>query len=123
MQLGKFSVSLCVSDLQASKTFYRKFGFESVGGEEDQGWMILANGECTIGLFYGMFDKNILTFNPGWKAEGKPLGEFADIREIQRDLKSQGMEFVSEADETSSGPASFMLTDPDGNQILVDQHI
>ncbi len=123
MQLGNFSVSLSVKDLQASKTFYAALGFMPIGGDEEQGWIILRNGDCIIGLFKGMFDKNTLTFNPGWNAEGELLDEFTDVRDLQRHLKSQGMELASEADEDSTGPASFMIIDPDGNPILVDQHV
>ena len=123
MQLGNFSVSLSVKDLQASKAFYAALGFESIGGDDDQGWTILKNGDCVVGLFQGMFDKNTLTFNPGWNAAGETLDNFTDVRELQRQLKSQGMSLASEADEDSTGPASFMIMDPDGNPILVDQHV
>ncbi len=123
MQLGNFSVSLSVKDLQASKTFYAALGFVPIGGDDEQGWIILRNGDCTVGLFHGMFEKNTLTFNPGWNAEGELLGEFTDVRDLQRHLKSQGMSLASEADENSTGPASFMIIDPDGNPILVDQHV
>ncbi len=123
MQLGNFSVSLNVQDLQASKTFYAALGFVPIGGDDEQGWIILKNGDCTVGLFHGMFEKNTLTFNPGWNAEGELLGEFTDVRDLQRHLKSQGMSLASEADENSTGPASFMIIDPDGNPILVDQHV
>ena len=123
MQLGNFSVSLSVKDLQASKTFYAALGFMAIGGDDEQGWVILRNGDCTVGLFQGMLDKNTLTFNPGWNAEGELLDEFTDVRDLQRHLKSQGMSLASEADENSTGPASFMIIDPDGNPILVDQHV
>ncbi len=123
MQLGNFSVSLSVKDLQASKTFYAALGFMPIGGDDEQGWIILRNGDCTVGLFQGMLDKNTLTFNPGWNAEGELLGEFTDVRDLQRHLKNQGMSIASEADENSTGPASFMIIDPDGNPILVDQHV
>ena len=123
MQLGNFSVSLSVKDLQASKTFYAALGFMPIGGDDEQGWVILRNGDCTVGLFQGMLDKNTLTFNPGWNAEGELLGEFTDVRDLQRHLKSQGMSLASEADENSTGPASFMIIDPDSNPILVDQHV
>ena len=123
MQLGNFSVSLSVNDLQASKTFYDKLGFAPIGGDEEQGWLILRNGDCIVGLFQGMFDKNMLTFNPGWNDQCETLDEFADVRDLQRQLKSQGVSFASEADENSTGPASFMIIDPDGNPILVDQHV
>ncbi|MFN3231787.1 MAG: VOC family protein [Alphaproteobacteria bacterium] len=123
MKLGAFSISLAVKDIQASKAFYARLGFQKVGGDEDQGWLVLSNDSCTIGLFQGMFDKNTLTFNPGWNQQGQPLDSFQDIRDLQKHLKSQGVSFVSEADETGSGPASFVLLDPDGNPILVDQHV
>ena len=123
MDLGAFSVSLTVEDLDASKAFYEKFGFELVGGEASENWLILRNGYCTIGLFQGMFDKNILTFNPGWDDKAQPVGEFTDVRDLQRELKSRGVNFVSEADEGGVGPASFVVLDPDGNPILVDQHV
>ena len=123
MELGAFSVSLAVEDLEASRVFYEKFGFEVVGGDASQNWLILRNGVCTIGLFQGMFEKNILTFNPGWDGEAQPLDTFADVRELQRELKAKGVHLVSEADETSTGPASFVALDPDGNPILVDQHV
>ncbi|MEM8930471.1 MAG: VOC family protein [Acidobacteriota bacterium] len=123
MQLGLFSISLAVRDLEASKAFYEKFGFEVFAGDTAQNWLILRNGEHTIGLFEGMFEKNILTFNPGWDSQCHPLGDFADVRELQRQLKAQGVELTSEVDESTSGPASFVAVDPDGNPILVDQHI
>ena len=123
MQLGAFSVSLNVKDLAASKAFYEKLGFEKVGGEESQNWVILRNQGVTIGLFQGMFEKNILTFTPGWDENAETLSDFTDIRELQKNLKAKGVEFVSEADETSTGPASFIVNDPDGNPILVDQHV
>ena len=123
MELGAFSISLAVKDLQASKAFYEKFGFEIVGGEAAQNWLILRNGSHTIGLFQGMFDKNILTFNPGWDSSAQKLERFTDVRELQSDLKAQGVELSPEADESSTGPASFMAVDPDGNPILVDQHV
>lgn len=123
MNLGAFSVSLAVKDLAASRAFYEKLGFTQAGGDPDQNWLILRNGTTTIGLFQGMFDRNLMTFNPGWSWEAKPLEEYTDIRELQRDLKAAGMEFTSEADESTSGPAHFMLLDPDGNPILVDQHV
>lgn len=123
MQLGNFSLSLSVKNLQASVKFYTALGFAKVHGAEDQGWTILRNGDCIIGLFQGMFDKNMLTFNPGWNADGQPLAEFTDVRDLQRHLKDQGLELTSEADESTSGPASFTLLDPDGNPILFDQHV
>lgn len=123
MELGAFSVSLSVKDLAASKAFYEKFGFKVVGGDASQNWLIIRNGDHTIGLFQGMFEKNTLTFNPGWDKNGETASPFTDIRELQRELKSQGVKLLSEADETSSGPASFIALDPDGNPILVDQHV
>ncbi len=123
MQLGNFSVSLNVKDLHTSKTFYAALGFEPIGGDDEQGWTILKNGDCIVGLFQGMFDKNTLTFNPGWNGAGETLDDFTDVRELQRHLKSQGLSLASEADEDSTGPASFMIMDPDGNPILVDQHV
>lgn len=122
MDLGAFSVSLAVKDLQASKDFYAKLGFEVFGGDAAQNWLILKNGDHTIGLFQGMFEQNILTFNPGWDSNAKPLESFTDVRELQRQLKAQGVELQTEADETTTGPASFVAVDPDGNAILVDQH-
>ncbi len=122
MNLGAFSTSLAVKDLTASKHFYENLGFEAFGGHEEQNWLIMKNGEHLIGLFQGMFEKNILTFNPGWDQAGSNVEPFTDVRDIQRTLKNQGLSLDSEADESSSGPASLMLTDPDGNQILIDQH-
>ena len=123
MQLGAFSISLTVKDLQASKTFYEKFGFTVFGGDASQNWLILKNGDHAIGLFQGMFDKNMLTFNPGWDANAQELDSFTDVRELQRQLKAQGVELQTEADEDTTGPASFVAIDPDGNPILVDQHV
>ncbi|MDP1570184.1 MAG: VOC family protein [Vicinamibacterales bacterium] len=121
MDLGAFSVSLAVKDLQASKQFYETFGFTLFGGDGTH-WAIMKNGDHLIGLFQGMFDRNILTFNPGWDANAQPLASFTDVRELQRQLKAQGIAFVQEADETTTGPASFAVNDPDGNPVLVDQH-
>ena len=123
MELGNFSVSLAVEDLSASRAFYEKLGFEVIGGDADQGWLILKCPSCVIGLFQGMFEKNTLTFNPGWDSAGRTLDDFTDVREIQKALKADGVEFASEADETTSGPASCMVFDPDGNPILIDQHV
>jgi catechol 2,3-dioxygenase-like lactoylglutathione lyase family enzyme len=123
MELGAFSVSLTVKDIQASKAFYEKLGFEFFGGDISQNWVILKNGEVVIGLFQGMFEKNMLTFNPGWDGNAQTLDEFTDVREIQRRLKEEGVEFISEADESTTGPASFMIADPDGNPVLFDQHV
>jgi len=122
MELGAFSISLTVKDIQASREFYEKFGFEIFGGDASQDWLIMKNGDHLIGLFKGMFDKNMLTFNPGWDQNAGELGTFTDVRDIQRQLKAQGVEFTSEADESTTGPASFIAVDPDGNPILVDQH-
>jgi catechol 2,3-dioxygenase-like lactoylglutathione lyase family enzyme len=123
MQLGNFSVSLNVKDIGASKAFYEKLDFEQVGGELAQNWVVLQNGTTTIGLFQGMFERNMLTFNPGWNAMKETLVEFQDVRELQRTLKERGVELQTEADETTDGPAYFTLVDPDGNPILVDQHV
>jgi catechol 2,3-dioxygenase-like lactoylglutathione lyase family enzyme len=123
MNLGAFSVSLTVKDIQTSKSFYEKFGFEVFGGDETQNWLIMKNGDCIIGLFHGMFDKNILTFNPGWDQNANALDAFTDVRQLQQKLKGQGIIFESEADEDTTGPASFIVVDPDGNPILVDQHV
>lgn len=123
MELGAFSVSLAVKDLEASRKFYEKFGFKAFAGDASQNWLILRNGSHVIGLFQGMFEKNILTFNPGWDQNAQKLPTFSDIRELQRKLKSEGVQLLNEADENSSGPASFMAVDPDGNTILVDQHV
>jgi lactoylglutathione lyase len=122
MQLGAFSCSLAVKDIRASREFYEKFGFATVTGDASTGWLILKNGDTVIGLFQGMFEKNMLTFNPGWDQNAQPLEPFTDVRELQRRLKAQGVVLASEADETTTGPASFMALDPDGNPILVDQH-
>lgn len=122
MNLGAFSVSLAVKDLATSKDFYEKLGFEPIGGDPRQNWLILRNGDHVLGLFQGMFEGNILTFNPGWDQGGKELESFTDVRELQRELKRLGIPLSTEADESSSGPASFTMSDPDGNQILVDQH-
>jgi catechol 2,3-dioxygenase-like lactoylglutathione lyase family enzyme len=123
MNVGAFSVSLAVKDLQASKEFYARLGFEKFAGEESQNWLILKNGDHIIGLFQGMFDKNILTFNPGWDQNAQKLPAYTDVREIQRGLKAQGVQFATEADESTTGPAHFVITDPDGNSILFDQHV
>ena len=123
MKLGAFSVSLNVKDIQSSKLFYENLGFEVFGGDISQNWLIMKNGSCTIGLFQGMFEKNILTFNPGWDENATKLDSFTDVRELQRQLKAKGIKIETEADEATSGPASFVLVDPDGNPILVDQHV
>ena len=123
MELGAFSVSLAVKDIEASKSFYEKLGFTLFMGDQSSGWLIMKNGSRVIGLFQGMFEKNILTFNPGWDSDAQPLNSFTDVRELQRQLKASGVSLISEADESSAGPASFMIADPDGNTILVDQHV
>jgi catechol 2,3-dioxygenase-like lactoylglutathione lyase family enzyme len=123
MQLGNFSVSLAVTDIAVSRAFYQKLGFTVWGGDQAQNWLILKNGSAVIGLFQGMFERNILTFNPGWDSDAKQLPEFTDVRDLQRELKARGIQPLSEADEATSGPASFMVEDPDGNHILVDQHV
>ena len=123
MELGAFSISLAVKDIHASKAFYEKFGFNEFGGDIDQNWLILKNGTTVIGLFQGMFDKNILTFNPGWDGNAEKLETFTDVREIQRQLKAQGVELMSESDESTMGPASLIAVDPDGNPVLLDQHV
>jgi catechol 2,3-dioxygenase-like lactoylglutathione lyase family enzyme len=122
MQLGVFSISLAVKDIQASQAFYEKFGFTVFGGNAAHNWLILKNGDTIIGLFQGMFEKNILTFNPGWDANAKNVDPFTDVRQLQQELKAQGVEFQTVADESTAGPASFVVVDPDGNPILVDQH-
>ena len=123
MQLGTFSVSLAVKDIAASLAFYEKFGFTVFAGDQSQNWLILKNGDHVIGLFQGMFEKNILTFNPGWDSNAQKLASFTDVRDLQRQLKAQGLQLVNEADESTTGPASFVAVDPDGNPILVDQHV
>lgn len=123
MELGNFSVSLAVKDIEVSKLFYQQLGFTVFAGEQSQNWLIMKNGDHNIGLFQGMFDKNILTFNPGWSSDAGALKEFTDVRELQRQLKASGINMIAEADESSTGPASFMIVDPDGNTILVDQHV
>ena len=122
MQLGVFSVSLAVKDLKASKDFYEKFGFKSFAGN-GKNYLIMKNGDTVIGLFEGMFDKNILTFNPGWDSNAQKLDAFTDVRELQHQLKAQGVQITKEADESTTGPAGFVVMDPDGNQILIDQHV
>lgn len=122
MHLGAFSVSLAVRDLEASRRFYEKLGFERFHGDAAHGWLILRNGDHVIGLFQGMFERNMLTFNPGWDQRAQPLAEFTDVRQLQRRLREQGVTFAAEADESTTGPASFVVVDPDGNPVLVDQH-
>lgn len=123
MQLGAFSISLAVKDLAASQAFYEKFGFEVLGGNAAENWLILKNGETVIGLFQGMFEKNMLTFNPGWDQSAGSVESFTDVRALQHQLKEQGVALSPEADETTTGPGYFMAVDPDGNPILVDQHV
>ncbi len=123
MQTGAFSLSLTVKDLKASRAFYEKLGFAVFHGDEDRHHLIMRNGETVIGLFQGMFDKNILTFNPGWDGTARPVEDFTDVRDLQRRLREQGVAFAVEADESSTGPAHFVVVDPDGNPILFDQHV
>ncbi|MEO9460633.1 MAG: VOC family protein [Lentilitoribacter sp.] len=122
MDLGNFSQSLAVKDIAASKDFYQKLGFEVFHDQSEQGWVIMKSPTAVIGLFQGMFEKNIMTFNPGWDANGQNTDNFTDIRDIQKELKAQGVEILQEVDEKSSGPASFTVIDPDGNPIMIDQH-
>jgi len=123
MKLGAFSISLTVKDLAASKAFYEKLGFTEVAGDMAQDFLIMANGDTKIGLFHGKFDHNLLTFNPGWDQSAQPLEAFDDVRDIQAKLKASGLELALEADPTTTGPAHIFLTDPDGNPILIDQHV
>ncbi len=123
VELGAFSISLAVKDIEASKSFYEKLGFQVFGGDITQNWLIMKNGPHVIGLFQGMFEQNILTFNPGWDQDANSLADFTDVRELQRALKAQGVAIANEADENSTGPASISLLDPDGNPILIDQHV
>jgi catechol 2,3-dioxygenase-like lactoylglutathione lyase family enzyme len=123
MRLGNFSVSLAVKDIGKSRAFYETLGFRVIGGDQKQNWLILQNETSTIGLFQGMFDKNLMTFNPGWDRSGNALQDFDDVRDIQKMLKSRGLTLTTAADEATTGPASLMVIDPDGNSILVDQHV
>lgn len=123
MKLGAFSVSLSVKDLEISKQFYENLGFSVFAGEKERNYLIMKNEDTIIGLFQGMFENNILTFNPGWDENASKLEQFDDVREIQKVLKQKGVALLSEADESSTGPASFMFLDPDGNTILIDQHV
>lgn len=123
MELGAFSVSLTVKDLAASRAFYEKLGFTAFAGDPAKNWLIMKNGDAVIGLFHGMFERNMLTFNPGWDGSARPLAHFTDVRDIQRHLKAQGVTLVAEADENTEGPASLMVLDPDGNPVLLDQHV
>lgn len=122
MKLGAFSVSLNVKDIKISKAFYENLGFQDLGGDITQNWLIMKNENCIIGLFQGMFEKNILTFNPGWDQNAENLESFTDIRDLQKQLKERGIKLQSEVDESTEGPAHITLEDPDGNQILIDQH-
>ena len=123
MQLGAFSVSLAVKDIAASRAFYEKLGFTAFAGNQAQNWLILRNGQHVIGLFQGMFDRNTLTFNPGWDQSAQPVAGFTDVRELQRQLKAAGVSLAMEADESTTGPAHIFMLDPDGNPILIDQHV
>ena len=123
MELGAFSVSLAVKDLQASRAFYEKLGFSAMGGDAAQGWLILKNGSTVIGLFQGMFEKNILTFNPGWDQAAEPLASFTDVRQIQASLDAEGVDITTRADPDTTGPAHIILSDPDGNVVMLDQHV
>lgn len=123
MELGTFSVSLAVKDIKTSKLFYEQIGFTEFGGDIKQNWVILKNGTTTIGLFQGMFDNNILTFNPGWDNNANKLKSFTDVRDLQKNLKTKGFTMITEVDENTTGPGSFVIVDPDGNPILVDQHV
>ena len=123
MELGAFSISLTVKDIEASRAFYEKLGFTALGGDITQNWLILKNGDCVIGIFQEMFEKNIITFNPGWDGNAQPLDAFTDVRELQRQLRAQGVAFEVEADENTTGPGYFIVADPDGNPVLVDQHV
>ena len=123
MELGNFSVSLSVKDIKASKAFYEKLDFKEVGGKLDENWIVLQNGNARIGLFQGMFDKNIMTFNPGWTKDKETLTDFEDVRELQRVFKARGITMTTEADESTQGPGYFMVADPDGNTLLFDQHV
>ena len=122
MHLGAFSISLAVKNLEVSRQFYEQLGFAAFAGDPAHGWLILRNGDHVIGLFQGVFERNMLTFNPGWDQGARPLDEFTDVRELQRRLRAQGVTFAAEADESTTGPASFVVVDPDGNPVLVDQH-
>lgn len=123
MKLGNFSVSLSVKNIEASKTFYENLGFKVFAGDMDKNYLIMKNEQTTIGLFHGMFDNNILTFNPGWDANAKKLQSFDDVRKIQKHIKSKGIKLEREANETTTGPENCVLKDPDGNIILIDQHV
>lgn len=123
MKLGAFSISLSVKDIHASKAFYEHLGFSVFGGDINQNWLIMKNEDKIIGLFQGMFENNILTFNPGWDQDAQPVEGFTDVRDLQKQCKEKGIKITTEADEAGSGPASFVIVDPDGNAILIDQHV
>jgi lactoylglutathione lyase len=123
MQLGAFSISLAVKDIEASRAFYEKLGFQKLAGDASQNWLIVRNGQAVVGLFQGMFEKNTLTFNPGWNQDASEMKEFTDVRELQRQLKAKGVALTAQAEEQTKGPASFIAIDPDGNPILIDQHV
>jgi len=123
MKLGAFSISLSVKDIHKSKDFYETLGFSVFAGDIEHNYLIMKNGNALVGLFQGMLDNNILTFNPGWDENATPLENFDDVRALQKTLKDENITLLSEADETTSGPASFMVMDPDGNTILIDQHV
>jgi lactoylglutathione lyase len=123
VQLGAFSVSLNVKDIAASTAFYEKLGFSQLAGDMSQNWLILKNGQAVVGLFQGVLERNALTFNPGWDQDAQPVGSFTDVRKLQQELQGQGIEFIAEADERTTGPASFIVVDPDGNPVIVDQHV
>lgn len=123
MELGAFSVSLAVKDIEASRSFYEKLGFTVMGGDQSQGWLILKNGSTVIGLFQGMFEQNILTFNPGWDQSASPLASFTDVRDVQKSLEAQGVNITTRADPDTKGPAHIIFSDPDGNVIMLDQHV
>ena len=123
MDLGAFSISLAVKDIQVSKSFYEKLGFSVFGGDASQNWLVMKNTNHLIGLFQGMFEKNMLTFNPGWDADANAVEGFTVVRDLQRKLKEQGVQVENEADESTTGPASFVVVDPDGNPVLIDQHV
>ena len=123
MNLGNFSIGLAVKNIEASRTFYEALGFKTYMGDAAQDWLILKNRDHVIGLFQGMFERNILTFNPGWDQNAQPVAEFTDVRELQRQLEARGVQLQQRADDSTTGPASFIVTDPDGNPILVDQHV
>ena len=123
MELGAFSISLSVHDIEESKVFYQKLGFEIIGGEQSNNWLILRNGDHTIGLFQGMFEGNKMTFNPGWDKDCKTLASYTDVRELLKEFEAQGVDIIQKSTTGESGPSSFSIKDPDGNSILIDQHV